>query len=206
MNPMLLAAFWAVSMMFVVTPGADWAYVISAGMRKRRILPAVAGLILGHLAATLIVAAGIGALVTRVPLALNALTLLGASYLLWLGIGLLRDPPVPTAVNDAEAASSTRWVARGFGVSGLNPKVILLFLALLPQFVDARAPWPVPAQILGLGLIHVVNCAIVYLLVGNAARLVLRNRPRAAMIVGRVSGAVMLCLAIGLGADAVLRT
>lgn len=55
MNPALPVAFWALSMMFVITPGADWAYAISAG------------LLLGHLMATLIVAAGIGALVTSVP-------------------------------------------------------------------------------------------------------------------------------------------
>lgn len=90
-------------------------------------------------------------------------------------------------------------------MSGLNPKVILLFLALLPQFVDTKAGWPVPAQIVGLGIVHVVNCGIVYLLVGNAARLVLRTRPQAAKVVGRISGAVMLCLAVGLGAETLVR-
>ena len=205
MNFALLAAFWAVSMMFVITPGADWAYAISAGMRDRAILPAVAGLLLGHLVATLIVAAGVGALVTSVPFALTALTLIGAVYLLWLGVGLIRNPPVPTAANDAGSISAARWIAKGFGVSGLNPKVILLFLALLPQFVDKKAAWPIPLQIVGLGLVHVVNCGVVYLLVGNAARIVLRTRPQAAKAVGRVSGAAMLCLAIGLGAEALVR-
>lgn len=205
MNPALLAAFWAVSMMFVIMPGADWAYAISAGMRDRAILPAVAGLLLGHLVATLIVAAGVGALVTSVPFALTALTLIGAAYLLWLGTSLIRNPPVPTAGNDAGSISSVRWIAKGFGVSGLNPKVILLFLALLPQFVDTKAAWPIPAQIVGLGLVHVVNCGVVYVAVGNAARMVLRTRPQAAKAVGRVSGAVVLCLAIGLGAEVLVR-
>ncbi len=205
MNPALLAAFWAVSMMFVITPGADWAYAISAGVRDRAILPAVAGLLLGHLVATLVVAAGVGALVTSVPFALTALTLIGAAYLLWLGVGLIRNPPVPTAANDAGSISSARWIAKGFGVSGLNPKVILLFLALLPQFVDTKAAWPIPAQIVGLGLVHVVNCGVVYVVVGNAARVVLRTRPQAAKAVGRLSGAVMVCLAIGLGTEALVR-
>jgi threonine/homoserine/homoserine lactone efflux protein len=205
MNPALLASFWAVSMMFVITPGADWAYAISAGMRDRAILPAVAGLLLGHLMATLIVAAGVGVLVTGVPFALTALTLIGAAYLLWLGVGLVRDPPVPTAANDAGSISSARWIAKGFGVSGLNPKVILLFLALLPQFVDTQAAWPIPGQIIGLGLVHIVNCGIVYLLVGNASRAVLRTRPQAAQAVGRVSGIVMIALALLLVAELVLR-
>ncbi|MCY1669428.1 LysE family transporter [Novosphingobium sp. SL115] len=81
--------------------------------------------------------------------AVTALTLIGAAYLLWLGIGLIRNPPVPTAAADAGSISSARWIAKGFGVSGLNPKVILLFLALLPQFVDTIAAWPIPARIVG---------------------------------------------------------
>ena len=57
----IVAAFWAVSFLFIITPGADWAYAISAGMRERRVAPAVAGLLSGHVLATLIVAAGVGA-------------------------------------------------------------------------------------------------------------------------------------------------
>lgn len=72
-----LAAFWAVSMLFVITPGADWAYAITAGMRGRA-MPAVCGLLAGHLAATVIVAAGLGGLVAGVPVALTMLTVLGA--------------------------------------------------------------------------------------------------------------------------------
>ena len=47
-----VAAFWAVSFLFVITPGADWAYAIAAGLRHRVVLPAVGGLVVGHLAAT----------------------------------------------------------------------------------------------------------------------------------------------------------
>lgn len=206
MNPGLLAAFWAVSMIFVITPGADWAYAISAGMRDRAILPAVAGLLLGHLVATLIVAAGVGALVTSVPFALAALTLVGAAYLLWLGVGLVAHPPVPVAGDDVGPISSMRSMTKGVGVSGLNPKVILLFLALLPQFVDTKSSWPIPAQIVGLGLVHIANCGVVYLLVGNASRMVLSTRPQAAKAVGRVSGVVMIALALLLVGELVIKT
>ena len=48
----VLAAFWAVSFLFIITPGADWAYAISAGMRGRLVTPAVAGMLSGHLLAT----------------------------------------------------------------------------------------------------------------------------------------------------------
>lgn len=60
----MLAAFWAVSALFVITPGADWAYAISAGIKGHRVVPAVAGMLSGHLVATLIVAAGVGTVIT----------------------------------------------------------------------------------------------------------------------------------------------
>ena len=74
MTPAIFAAFWAVSMLFVITPGLDWAYIISAGIRGRVVVPAVAGLLLGHLMAIAIVAAGVGALVAGNPLADIGLT------------------------------------------------------------------------------------------------------------------------------------
>ena len=71
-------------------------------------------------------------------MALTALTLLGAGYLLWIGINMLRHPPTPSA-GDAQASGSwLRWAGKGICVSGLNPKVFLLFLALLPQLVDPQ--------------------------------------------------------------------
>jgi len=76
-----VAAFWAVSFLFVITPGADWAYAITAGLRHRSMLPAVAGLVGGHLAATLVVAAGVATLIAGTPLVLTALTAGGAVYL-----------------------------------------------------------------------------------------------------------------------------
>jgi threonine/homoserine/homoserine lactone efflux protein len=70
----------------------------------------------------------------------------------------------------------------------LNPKVFLLFLALLPQFTDPQASWPVWLQILLLGLVHLASSLVVYLMVGYGAKAVLRTRPVAAQVVGRVSG------------------
>ena len=146
-----VAAFWAVSLMFVVTPGADWAYAIAAGLRHRTVLPAVGGLLAGHLAATVVVAAGVAALLARSPLVLTALTVAGAAYLVWLGIGTLARPSAPQAGAEPAAGSWVRQAAKGAGISGLNPKVFLLFLALLPQFTDPDAAWPLAAQIMAAG-------------------------------------------------------
>jgi threonine/homoserine/homoserine lactone efflux protein len=97
--------------------------------------------------------------------------------------------------SDTDPPSWGRRALKGFGVSGLNPKVFVLFLALLPQFTDPTGRWPTGVQILVLGLLHVVNCAAVYAVVGMGARLVLRARPAAALVVSRLSGAAM----VGLG-------
>ncbi|AZC50269.1 LysE family translocator [Pseudomonas chlororaphis] len=205
MSPSIFAAFWAVSLLFVITPGADWAYAISAGLFGRVVIPAVAGLLIGHLLATVIVAAGVGGLIASNPLALSLLTLGGAGYLLWLGINMLRHPSVPRAGDAQASASWTRWTLKGACVSGLNPKVFLLFLALLPQFTDPLAAWPVPLQILALGLLHAVSCAVIYLLVGFGSRAVLRTRPVAAQAVSRLSGALMIIIAVLLLIEQVLR-
>jgi threonine/homoserine/homoserine lactone efflux protein len=87
-------------------------------------------------------------------------------------------------------------VARGFGVSGLNPKGLLLFLALLPQFVRLDAAWPVAAQTATLGAVHMLNCAVGYLVVGQLARRLLRARPSAATAVTRAAGAGMVVVAV----------
>jgi threonine/homoserine/homoserine lactone efflux protein len=191
-----VAAFWAVSFLFVVTPGADWAYAIAAGLRHRVVLPAVGGLLVGHLAATVVVAAGVGALLARAPLLLTVLTAVGAAYLVWLGIGMLARPALPQAGVDETPRSWLREAAKGAGISGLNPKVFLLFLALLPQFTDPNAAWPLALQIVVLGLVHVTSCAVVYTGVGTGARRVLRARPAAALAMTRCSGAAMIVIGV----------
>ena len=200
----LFAAFWAVSILFVITPGMDWAYAISAGMHGRVVIPAVSGLLLGHFIAILIVAAGIGALVAGNPIALTVLTVIGAAYLLWLGINMFIHPAVPNAGEIQETSSWRRWTIKGACVRGLNPKVFLLFLALLPQFTDPAGSWSIPVQIISLGLIHLFSCGVVYFLVGFSSQTILRTRPRAAQIVSQISGIAMIVIALLLFAEQIL--
>lgn len=192
----VFAAFWGVSILFVITPGADWAYAISAGLKHRVVVPAVGGLLSGHLLATMVVAGGVGTLIAGHPVIMSVLTVAGAGYLLWLGANMLARPSTPRADEIQVSGSWVRWAFRGLCVSGLNPKVFLLFLALLPQFADATAPWPVPMQMIALGLVHTFSCGVIYLLVGFGSQAVLRARPGAARRVSRFSGAVMIVIAL----------
>ncbi|GAA4613981.1 LysE family transporter [Actinoallomurus liliacearum] len=199
-----VAAFWAVSILLVLVPGADWAYAIAAGLRDRTFLPAVGGLLVGYLALTAVVAAGVAALVARSPMLLTALTTVGAVYLVWLGITTVVRPSAPQAAVDQDAGSWGRRTAKGVGISGLNPKALLLFLALLPQFAAHNAAWPFAAQIALLGLVHTANCAAVYTGVSTAARTVLRTRPAVAHAVTRCSGIAMIVIGALLVAERLL--
>ncbi|NWK80180.1 LysE family transporter [Aquitalea sp. LB_tupeE] len=82
MSSNLLLAFWALSISLVIVPGADWAYAISAGLKKNAIAPAVSGMLLGYTLITGVVAAGVGVLIASIPALMAILTLLGAAYLL----------------------------------------------------------------------------------------------------------------------------
>ncbi|MFD4872352.1 LysE family translocator [Streptomyces sp. NPDC058420] len=195
MDTTTLAAFLAVDLLLVFTPGADWAYAISAGLRGRSVVPAVTGLIAGHAAYALVAVAGLAVIVANSPTALTALTVAGAGYLLWLGWGVLRQPAVPTAAADESAHTSRlHAVLKGAGTSGLNPKALLLYFSLFPQFIHPATGWPVAAQTGLLSTVHLTACAVVYLGVGLLSRTVLSTRPSAALAVTRVSGAMMLAI------------
>ncbi|WP_433190569.1 LysE family translocator [Actinoallomurus sp. CA-150999] len=194
MNTTTVAAFLAVDLLLVFTPGADWAYAIAAGLRDRSVVPAVAGLIAGYAGYTLLAVAGLVVIVASSASVLTALTVLGAAYLMWLGWGVLRKPAALAAA--AEDAGSSRWqiMLRGAGISGLNPKALLLYFSLFPQFINPAAGWPVAAQTGLLGALHMTACAVVYLAVGVLARTVLTTRPSVARAVTRASGVMMIVI------------
>jgi threonine/homoserine/homoserine lactone efflux protein len=194
-----MVGFWGTSFLLVMTPGADWAYMITAGLRNRSVAPAAVGLLLGYLGLTVVVAAGVATVLAGSPVVLGALTTAGAAYLMWLGVTALLHPATPGEASAGAVADSwLQQTAKGAGISGLNPKALLLFLALLPQFTDATAQWSVAAQIVALGLIHTLSCAVVYSGVGVGARVVLRARPALARAVSRFSGAAMILIGVGL--------
>ncbi|MFD8151143.1 LysE family translocator [Streptomyces sp. NPDC001046] len=199
MDTTTLAAFLAVDLLLVFTPGADWAYAVTAGLRDRTVVPAVAGLVAGYAGYTLLAVAGLVVVVAGSATLLTALTVAGAGYLVWLGASLLRQPSASAPAGEAAGAdgsSALRVMLRGAGTSGLNPKALLLYFSLFPQFIDPAGGWPVAGQTGLLGALHMTVCAVVYLAVGVLARTVLRARPAAARAVTRVSGVLM----IGIGA------
>jgi threonine/homoserine/homoserine lactone efflux protein len=199
-------AFWGVCALLIVVPGADWAFVIGAGLRGPSVVPAVAGLVLGYTGLTVAVAIGVGALVARTPAALTALTVVGGAYLIWRGTaGLARRPQAQVTPVTGATKTPSGTLIQGVGVSGLNPKGLLLFLALLPQFADRYGSWPLPAQLALLGAVFTATCGLFYLGLGSFVRTILVSRPWAGRALTRVSGAAMIVIGALLLASRFLR-
>ncbi|MGB9377074.1 MAG: LysE family translocator [Mycobacteriales bacterium] len=186
----------------IAVPGPDWAFILGAGARDRVVVPAVSGLMIGYALLTLLVAAGVGAVVQHSPGFLTALTAVGAAYLVYLGISILRRPSVlpspPTTDLVPGLPSRGGHVWRGVGVSALNPKGLLIFLAMLPQFTDVHGRWPTALQLAALGAVFVVTCGVFYTAVGFSAKRILNSRPAATRFMSRLSGAAMITVGVAL--------
>lgn len=205
MNPELFLAFVLVAVALACTPGVDWAYSITAGLRRRSFVPAVAGLCGGYVLHTVLLVAGLAAVLSGMPGVLTWITITGAGYLLWLGTSTIRSwRGASFSAADAvgrPVASQFRTFLQGMGTSGINPKGLLFFVALIPQFVSAEAPLPVPVQSGLLGLTFVALTALVYTGVALLSRTLLQSRPGAARVVTLASGIIMVALGVMLLAE-----
>ena len=121
--------------------------------------------------------------------------------------GALNTSPGPLALlTKAPSSENSRaqWRApffKGLLTSGVNPKALLLYLALIPQFINPDASWPLSVQTGALGLTHFAVSVAVYFAVALTARLLLRSRPLAARIVTAASGIIMIGLSLVLICD-----
>lgn len=191
--------FAAIALTMIAVPGPDWAYVLAVGARDRVIVPAVGGLMVGYVLITAVVALGVGGLIAAQPVALLVLTVAGSLYLIRLGIGTLRSARgAAFGAGTAVAASPRGYFARGIAVSGLNPKGVLIFVSILPQFTRATYVWPLPVQLALLGIVFVVLAGSFYLPMGVVMERVLRARPGVAGITTRVAGTAMILVGLSL--------
>lgn len=202
MDVTLMMEFWVLGFLLVLVPGPDWAYAIGAGLRARSATPSVLGMLSGYVVVVTVVAVGVGALVTKYPVALTTMSVVGASYLLYLGTTALmaRGEGGITAGNiPLDTRGSTQFV-KGLGVSSLNPKGLLLLMALLPQFVSPQG-WSSTGQMLVLGGLHILNCAAVYFAVAFLSRRLLGSRPGASAVMAKLAGVMMLLVGLGILAE-----
>ncbi len=105
------------------------------------------------------------------------------------GVATLERPGLRTR-------GTVQIIAQGATVSGLNPKGLLLFVALLPQFVSPAAPLPVWAQMFILGLVFIASALSVYTVLGLTARRLLAGSERASRVITAVAGTAMIVVAV----------
>jgi threonine/homoserine/homoserine lactone efflux protein len=193
-----LVSFWILTVFILLLPGPDWAFVIGSGSRGKNLFAAIGGLLAGYWFVIILVAFGVAALVAKVPLVLDILTIVGALYLLFLGLGLVRNPATYEQASERQWSSARTLFANGFGVSGLNPKGLLFFLVLLPQFTKTGLLFPLYLQILILGVVFTFSFVPFYLLLGSLTVKWLKRKPQHMTWVSRASGMAMILLGIGL--------
>jgi homoserine/homoserine lactone efflux protein len=152
-EPATLGIFAIAVLAVVISPGPDTMLILRHSLTSGRAagLAAVAGVQLGIAAHTLLAVLGLSLLIASTPLLFRTVGIAGAAYLGWLGVQGLRDRGVETVTNDGRRAGLARACREAFFTNLLNPKVIMLFLALFPQFVE-RGRTDTTAQLLTLAL------------------------------------------------------
>jgi threonine/homoserine/homoserine lactone efflux protein len=155
---LLIAACLAVNL----SPGPSVLLVssVSAARGARAGLFAVLGMTAGAFVHVLLAASGLAAALAAAPLAFKAVQYLGAAYLIYLGIDLLRSRPRQAEAEVPRAGNDWRYFRRGFLVDSLNPKIALFFLAFIPQFlVSVDSPGFLTS--LALGSVFLLTGALV---------------------------------------------
>ena len=200
-----LGLYVLASLALIATPGQDMMYVITRSLAQGRLagVCSALGVCIGILVHTGLAAFGLGAILLASETLFVALKLVGAAYLVYLGIRMLLTPAAALPVGDASAGlpwSTLIW--QGMLSNVTNPKIVLFFLAFLPQFVSP-ASVHATRDLVFLGTLYAVMAfpvkAGVGLAAGTLSQRVLRS-PAAMRWIHRASGGVLVLLGLRLAA------
>lgn len=194
-------AFLAAALVLTATPGPDNLMVLSMGMSRGRRAGIAFGLgcALGCLSHTLLAVVGVSALVAASPVAFTLLKVAGGAYLVWMGVQAWRHAGRVAVGTAAGGDASLRQLfVKGLVANAINPKVVLFFLAFLPQFVVA-AQGAVPVQLGLLGLLFTAQAALLFGLLGwfsGGVGAWLNRRPAVGPWLDRLAGTVFIGLGV----------
>lgn len=205
-DPHALASFSVAAFVLIVVPGPSVLFVVSRGVAlgRRAAIVTAMGNAVGIYMQVVAVALGVGAIIERSVVLLGAIRLLGAAYLVYLGVRAVRHRRALSSVLDVGGRAPERrnLALEGFLVGVSNPKWIVFYTAILPQFVDPAGA-PVALQMLALGAIA-VGIAVVsdsaWGMVAGTARSWLARSPRRLEALGGVGGLTMIGLGVRLAA------
>jgi threonine/homoserine/homoserine lactone efflux protein len=200
-DPHRVATLFVVALMITAVPGPTVLFVVSRGVALGRAaaLATVIGNELGLMIQVSAIAVGLGSIVERSIVVYSAIKLLGAAYLVYLGVQSFRHRGELAATIGRGPAPmpGRRIVWQGMLVGVSNPKAFLLFAAILPQFTDPAAGH-LPLQMFLLGVVCVLIALAsdtVWALIAGTARAWFEHSPRRLRGIGAGAGAVM----VGLG-------
>ena len=199
-----LAAFALASLILIVIPGPSVLFVITRGvvLGRRAALATVLGNCAGVYVQVAAVALGIGVVVQRSAAVYDTVKLIGAAYLVWLGVRTFqRRRSLTLALGAPVTPKSDRSILReGFIVGVTNPKAAVFFAAILPQFTEPSLGH-VALQMLSLGVVFVaiaMVCDGAWALVAGTARERLTASPKRLAAIGGAGGIVLIGLGVGL--------
>jgi threonine/homoserine/homoserine lactone efflux protein len=199
-----LLAFAGVAFLLIVVPGPSVLFVISRGVAlgRRAALATVFGNVAGVYVQVIVVALGLGSLVEHSVALWQVVKLLGAAYLVYLGVRTVRDRHALARMIDRAVVPTTsrRIVREGFIVGLTNPKASIFFAAVLPQFIDPTGG-SAALQLLELGLVFGVIAVVSdsgWALLSGTVRTWLSRSPRRIAALGGVGGLVMVGLGLRL--------
>jgi threonine/homoserine/homoserine lactone efflux protein len=202
-----LLTFGLVSLGMALTPGPNMIYLISRSICQGRNagLISLGGVALGFVFYMLCAAFGITALLFAVPYAYDALRFGGALYLVWLAWQAVKPGGrSPFQVRDLPADSPRKLFGMGFVTNLLNPKIAVLYLSLLPQFIDPQHG-SVLGQSLTLGTVQIAMSltinALVAVMAGSIATFLAR-RPKWIVVQRWLMGTVLAGLAVRMATEA----
>jgi threonine/homoserine/homoserine lactone efflux protein len=196
------AGFFTVAVLLGFTPGPDNLFVLmqSVSRGRRAGLLVLLGLCAGLCVHTAAVALGLAAVFAASPAAFVVLKVVGAAYLLYLAWQAFRAPASAPGGGDAAPTSARALFGRGIVMNLTNPKVLLFFLAFLPQFVDADAGAVAP-QVVWLGLWFIAATLLAFGTIAWLAGAIgerLRRSPRWQRWLNRIAATVFAGLAVRL--------
>ncbi len=198
-EPAVLGAFILTASAIVMSPGPDTMIILrhTLGSGRGVGLAAVAGVQLGLVLHTLLAVAGISFIIAASPFLFKTLALVGAAYLAWLGIQGFRGGGHLALNENGPKTRASRALREAVLCNILNPKVIILFLALFPNFVDTGRG-DVTAQLITLAAVLIVINVIWQAPMAWAGEILRRwlATPGRQIAVSRASGSVLLFFAV----------
>jgi threonine/homoserine/homoserine lactone efflux protein len=201
-----LAAFAAAAFVLIAIPGPSVLFIVGRALSLGRgpAIASVVGNAFGVYVVAMLVAFGLGSVVQRSDLAFLIVKLAGAGYLVWLGVQAIRHRHALTAAlkhTTADAQVRPTWwraVRQGFLVGFANPKALIMFGAVLPQFVD-RSAGNVPAQMLLLALVAFGIALIMdslWAVTASGVRSWFERNPRRLAAIGGTGGLAMIAVGV----------